>query len=193
MSDDLITLGTYHNVTEAQFAVNRLKEAGINAVVADANLVTWDYILGGAIGWIKVQVRAGDLERAEAVLADPAEPVAEEEIPWDEVDETATDEPPEEIEQRIAAQKAAPAETDTGMPRGERLTAAAYRLAIFGIAFVPLSLISLFVLVLVSFRYSDLSTAGNRKYFLAMLLNFVLITFWGMLLCSGIFWEPLLF
>ena len=97
MSDDLVTLGTFHNATEAQFAINRLKEAGVPAVMADDNLVAMDFLLGNAIGWIKVQVRGADLERAEAVLADLAEPVPEEEIPWDDVPE-AEAEAEEDIE-----------------------------------------------------------------------------------------------
>src|SRR3954469_18708919 len=142
MSDDLVTLGTFHNATEAQFAINRLKEAGVPAVMADDNLVAMDFLLGNAIGWIKVQVRGADLERAEAVLADPAEPVPEEEIPWDDVPEAEDEQEREDVKRRIAAQRAAPAD-EGPISRGERLVTMAYRLAIFGVIFLPLSVVSL--------------------------------------------------
>jgi hypothetical protein len=193
MSDDLVTLGTFHNATEAQFAINRLKEAGVPAVMADDNLVAMDFLLGNAIGWIKVQVRGADLERAEAVLADLAEPVPEEEIPWDDVPEAEAEaeEERQDVERRIAAQRAAPA-VEGAIPRGERLVTMAYRLAIFGVIFLPLNVVSLALVLIVSFRYADLSPAGNRRYVVALLVDLVMLGFCGTLSCSGLLSEVFL-
>ncbi len=187
MSDKLVTLGTYYSPIEAQFAVNRLKEAGITAFVADENIVAMDFLLGNAVGWIKVQVREPDLERAEAVLADPADPVAEEEIPWDDADQSGAADADEraEVEKTIAEQRAGPPADDPAPDRGERLVTVAYRLAVFGALFVPLNVVSLVYVLVVAFGVNDLSPAATRRFFLALLIDLGLLAFWGMLFCAG--------
>lgn len=66
MPDELVTLATYRYAPKAESAKWVLEQEGIQAFVADANLVTNDWFLGNAIGYIKLQVPK---EQAEAALA----------------------------------------------------------------------------------------------------------------------------
>jgi hypothetical protein len=68
MAGELTTVATFHQAAQAELARNVLAEAGIQAVVADAEIVAMDWLLANAVGGIKVQVRAEDAERAAAVL-----------------------------------------------------------------------------------------------------------------------------
>lgn len=56
MGKRLVTIATFDQPTPAHLAKNALDEAGIQATVADASLVSMDWLLSNAIGGIKVQV-----------------------------------------------------------------------------------------------------------------------------------------
>jgi hypothetical protein len=68
MADDLVTLATYRLAGKAEVARWVLEQEGIRAFVADANLVTNDWFLGNAIGYIKLQVASSQAEAAMAIL-----------------------------------------------------------------------------------------------------------------------------
>ena len=65
MSEELTTVATYVFNGPADVAKDHLERHGIPAFLADANLVTWHWLYGNAIGWIKLQVPAS--RAAEAV------------------------------------------------------------------------------------------------------------------------------
>src|SRR6266436_4773185 len=69
MNVELKKLTSVTTVTEAAMIKNRLEADGIPAEIMDDMMVTTDFLLGNAMGWIKVMVRATDWERAEAILA----------------------------------------------------------------------------------------------------------------------------
>lgn len=69
MSDRAVTIATYPFAAEAHFFRDQLEAEGIKAFVADENVVTNDWFLGNAVGYIKLQVREADAEAAHAVLA----------------------------------------------------------------------------------------------------------------------------
>ena len=75
MPDDLRTVARYASVAEANIARNSLDAAGIPAWVADELTLTADPLFSGAVNYIKVQVRADDLERAPEALSEEAEPI----------------------------------------------------------------------------------------------------------------------
>ena len=93
-----MSVGTFSNTTEAALVANRLRNADILAVISDDFIVTADFLLGNAIGWIKVQVPDDAFERAMDLLEVPVEPVPVEEIPWDQPNEEDADLVPEEKE-----------------------------------------------------------------------------------------------
>jgi hypothetical protein len=68
MSGQLVTIATFDLPTKARIAQNVLEKAGIKAVVTDEAIVTMDWLLGNAVGWVKVQVLDEDAERAVAAL-----------------------------------------------------------------------------------------------------------------------------
>jgi hypothetical protein len=68
MAGRLVTIATFDNPAKARLAQNALEGAGIKAAVADEAIVQMDWLLGGAVGWVKVQVMEADAERAVAVL-----------------------------------------------------------------------------------------------------------------------------
>ncbi|HYH63765.1 MAG TPA: hypothetical protein VD866_03610, partial [Urbifossiella sp.] len=68
MGTKLVTVATFDQVVMAQMAADALRAGGIDAVVTDAEVVSMDWLLGQAVGGIKVQVRDEDAERAVAEL-----------------------------------------------------------------------------------------------------------------------------
>lgn len=68
MSDRLVTLATYRFAFNAELAARELGQHGFEAFVADANLVTADYFLGSAVGFIKLQAASSQAEAALAFL-----------------------------------------------------------------------------------------------------------------------------
>lgn len=97
MATRLVTIATFDLPIKAEIARNALTAAAIQSVIADDNAVGMDWLLGNAIGWVKVQVREEDADRAVTVLeealgtggaVDPEELAAEAEssAPEDEPD-----------------------------------------------------------------------------------------------------------
>ena len=82
MAGRLVTIATFDLPAKARLAQNILESAGIKAAVADETTVAMDWLLGAAIGWVKVQVMEEDAERAVAALEEALgggdEPVDEE-------------------------------------------------------------------------------------------------------------------
>ena len=66
--DDLVTVATFRFVHEAELAKLHLTEEGIQSFIMDAETVTMDWLLGNAIGNIKLMVPGNDFDRAEAIL-----------------------------------------------------------------------------------------------------------------------------
>jgi hypothetical protein len=68
MSGKLVTIATFDQAAKARLAQNTLTEAGIKATVADEMVVTMDWLLGPAVGFIKLQVLDEVSDRAVNVL-----------------------------------------------------------------------------------------------------------------------------
>src|SRR5262245_2038280 len=65
---DLVTVATFRFVHEAELAKLHLTEEGIQSFIMDAETVTMDWLLGNAIGNIKLRVSSHDYPRADAFL-----------------------------------------------------------------------------------------------------------------------------
>jgi hypothetical protein len=161
MSDDLRTVATFTDATLAAIARNRLEAAGIAACVADDQTVSMDFLLGNAVGWVKVQVRAADAARAAAVLAER---------------ETAPETP--SAEAGPAAEDDAPDEPDVPESDGDRRVRYALRASVLGLVLCPplLHLYSFAVLLGVLFRNDPLSPAANRRFYAAFLIDAIVLT-----------------
>ena len=68
MAGNLVTVATFDQGGKAHVARGALDAAGIRATIADETVVQMDWLLGGAVGWVKVQVLEEDADRAVAVL-----------------------------------------------------------------------------------------------------------------------------
>ncbi len=164
MSDDLRTVARFASPADAAMARNALEAAGIRTAIADEYTLTTDPLLHGALGFIKVQVRAADLERAEAVLAD------REHLPPDVLTDAAlaagdadAESPPEHDE----------ADEFPPESEGERLVNYAYRASLMGLLACPplLHVYSLFLLLRVALFHGELPPAANRRFYAAFLID----------------------
>jgi hypothetical protein len=70
MADGLVTVETYRSLPEAEAARIHLAAEGISAFLADAETVNMDWLLGDAVGGIKLQVPAGVVERTARLLGE---------------------------------------------------------------------------------------------------------------------------
>jgi hypothetical protein len=158
MPDDLHTVARYASIAEASIARNALDAAGIPAWIADELTLTADPLISGAVNYIKLQVRASDVEPAEAVLAEPALETDE----FGKSDES-DDFPPES--------------------EGERLVRFAYRAALMGLLACPplLHIYSLVQLLYVAVAHHDLGPRATRQFYIALLLDLAIIAMAAMI------------
>jgi hypothetical protein len=77
MEDQLVTVETYQFLPQAQAAKLQLEGNGITVFLADAETVNMDWLLGNAIGNIKLQVPAEQAEHALTILDDMREKARE--------------------------------------------------------------------------------------------------------------------
>ena len=68
MTQSPVVLATYWTVMPAETAKWALGEQGIDAYLADDNIVLADWFLGNAVGGVKLLVAEADAERALAFL-----------------------------------------------------------------------------------------------------------------------------
>lgn len=132
MAGELVTVATFDQGGKAHVAKGVLEAAGIRATIADETVVQMDWLLGGAVGWVKVQVLEEDADRAVAVL----EEALGADGPTDEAELAAAAEAAEPEDAKEAARVAA---APAGEPPSERDRYArrAFLAAFFGVV-VPL-------------------------------------------------------
>lgn len=68
MNEELVTIATYPTPAEAEVARVALEAEGITAFVTNDNLVGMTWILGNAVGYVKLLVAAPSAERATRIL-----------------------------------------------------------------------------------------------------------------------------
>lgn len=64
MSEELVTIATSGDVVEAEFLRNHLEDAGYEAYVADNNIISADFFLAPAVGWVKIKVPQSQAQKA---------------------------------------------------------------------------------------------------------------------------------
>jgi hypothetical protein len=69
--NELVTLTRCDQLIAAQLLCGRLGAEGIEGFIPDENMANQTWHLSRALGGIRVQVRQGDLERAQQILAEP--------------------------------------------------------------------------------------------------------------------------
>jgi hypothetical protein len=79
MTDELVTIGSYPTVFEAELVKGQLEAFGVDAVMDDRNMVGLNVLLTNLYGGVKVRVRETQAEEARRILlADEAEEAEEE-------------------------------------------------------------------------------------------------------------------
>lgn len=182
----LTTVAAFDLPAKAEFAKIVLADAGIPAVVTDAQIVAMDWLLSNAVGGIKVQVRVEDAERAVAVLADKTGPdgrprdggISDDELARQaleageasDMDEEPAEAPPERPFGTVAPMPHVPAVTgDPG--RRDRDARRAFVMGWLGIGCPPLSAVGLFFLLCAAFGAGPpLTSRGRFNLFVAALL-----------------------
>ena len=69
MEPKLVTVCTYTSAVQAEVVKLALAAEGVEAFVGDANMVTTDWLLGNALGGVKLEVAEADVPAAMAILA----------------------------------------------------------------------------------------------------------------------------
>jgi hypothetical protein len=102
MATRLVTIATFDLPPKAELARNALTAAGIQSVLGDDNLIGMDWLVGNAVGWVKLQVREEDADKAVAVLDEAlgAGSEVDEEDVAAEAEETAPVEEESALEER---------------------------------------------------------------------------------------------
>jgi len=69
--DEFVTLRQFRDLPEALLAKGSLESAGIEALLADDNMIRLDWFYSNLLGGIKLKVRAEDAEDANQILSQP--------------------------------------------------------------------------------------------------------------------------
>jgi hypothetical protein len=77
MADDFVTLATFPTPVEAGFVRNLLEAEGIRAYLADEMTAGMLWQLSNTIGWVKLRVASSDFARANEVLEEHHQTVAD--------------------------------------------------------------------------------------------------------------------
>lgn len=162
----LVIITSYMWVYEAHLAKALLESYDIEAFVSDDNIVTVDPLASVAYGGVKVMVSEDEAVRALEILRNHESGQGAENSQDSEKPET---------------------ESDGHSPHpAEDLARRAYVAAVFGIAFIPLQLYSLWLLVRFYPQRSRASRSARRKAIGALLFNSLLVLWGWMFLGSDI-------
>jgi hypothetical protein len=73
MSTDLVTIQSFEFIQQAEAAKELLEHHGLRAFVVDKNTISMNWLLGNAVGYVKLQVSAAEAETAVALLQERQE------------------------------------------------------------------------------------------------------------------------
>jgi hypothetical protein len=181
----LRTVAAFDVAYKADLACTLLTEAGIPAYVTDREIVSMEWLLGNAVGGVKVQVAERDVERAEALLeerfGDSMQPFAEG-VDDEELARQALAESPEDGEPEPPAEEATPTPAEgEPAPSSERDQYARRFLyaIVFSLVFLPLVFYALYLWLNAAFGNGPISSVGKRRVWIgtgiAVLASLVLI------------------
>jgi hypothetical protein len=168
MSQNLVTVATFNDSVTAGMARNLLEDAGIQAFVADEEIIGMDWVLANAVGRIKLQV--GDLDAANA-----REILRDHDHITDSIAQEITFLGSEQTDDDVEDDDEEDDEFEPEPTRRERNAERAFRGAIFGILFTPIQLYVTYLLILVWFSDEPLAAREHRHAIIAALINIPLL------------------
>ena len=190
----LVTVAVYNLPTQAQIARNALTEAGIWAVIADAELVAMELVLTNAVGGVKVQVKEEDLARAQEVFLDifgNREGLITTDVDEDELTRQALEAAPDDNEEPpppnvIAAAPITLPETASDESR-DSYARRCFHSVLFAFFIPPLAFYAIYLWLNALFGPGPLSPAGRRKVaFVSVLLLLLLGVIGWLMIWNGI-------
>jgi Putative prokaryotic signal transducing protein len=179
MSNDLVTVATFADPVEANLAKNRLEASGVRAFLANEETVDMDWLLGNALGWIRLEVGDQDADAARAVLnrqeeLETSSDVGPEKAPsaLDEVEPI----PEPDLEVEVEAEGGDDFDREpTGRDRdAER----AFRGAVLGVLFAPVQFYVFYLLVKVFVSDESLGDRERRRAIIAAVLCLFTLVGW---------------
>jgi hypothetical protein len=189
-SSDLLTVASFDDSVSASLVMNRLRRAGLPAVLSHENAVTWFWYLSNAIGGIEVQVNSKDAETArclieqheqltaaDAAAAEAGSETETEELTGDEVADLSTaDAEAETAAVNTANTDQEPLDDEPLPTERERNADRAARGAVLGIMFLPLQLYVLYLLLFRVFTSEEnLDDRHKHKTIAAGVINFLVL------------------
>jgi len=73
-TDEFVVVATFPSVPEAEACKLSLEVEGLAVHLADAETITMDWLLGNALGYVKVLVPVSQVEKAQQLLAQHQKP-----------------------------------------------------------------------------------------------------------------------
>lgn len=71
MKENVLTLATFPNITEASIIQGKLARAGIESYVVDSNMNFTDSVPGDDFGGVLLNIREEDASKAQEILSSP--------------------------------------------------------------------------------------------------------------------------
>lgn len=158
----LVTIARFQGISTASLARNRLEEAGIPSFLADAETITTDWLLSNAMGGVKLQVEAGDADRAREELANDMDAESIEALNREAVESGDEDTEPDAAD---------PDEPVAELSDREETAQRAWRGSLLSLAFPPMYYLILWMLGKVYFSEQPLGEAYRRKAWYAAILT----------------------
>jgi hypothetical protein len=163
----LVTVYTFDDPVEANLARNHLEVSGLQAFLANEEIVDMIWSWGNAIGWIKLQVTDQDADSARAVLNQPIDSDT-----WPDVDLDVTSIDADQSSQTDEPDDGDPDEPESTPTDRETRAERAFRVAILGLLFLPIQLYAFYLLLRVFISNDSLNERERRKAIIAAAINF---------------------
>ncbi len=164
MSNDLVTVATFANPVEANIAKNRLEASGVRAFLANEETVDMDWLLGNALGWIKLEVGEQDADAARAVLNQHHGLKASSAVEIAEVSPAIAEaEPILEPDEEDDQEEEEGGDFDPALTIRERDAGRAFRGAVLGVLFLPIQLYVFYLLLKIFISEEPLGDRAREK------------------------------
>jgi hypothetical protein len=200
MSSPLKTIANFLTPEDAEVARVALENEGVPAFLEGVTTIGMLWYLGNAIGWVKLQVMEEDEKRAREILSQKTDDLENVSLDVLVCPKCGVDIPPgfevcwkcqsplegEKEANRLEPPTISPGEQDQELAvketdPGDAMAWRAFCAAVLGLFVCPplLTIYSVWLLLKIAFREPTLSSKGNRSYYVAMFIDFAILSMAG--------------